>query len=495
MEILTSITSFLWDYILLFILVGAGIFFTIRLKFVQVTKMGDGFKTTFSKGATGEKAGKKGMSSFQALATSVAAQIGTGNLVGAATAITMGGAGAIFWMWVSGFFGMATIFAEATMAQKYKRSINGEIVGGPIFYIKGAFRGKFGKVLSCIFAFLIVMALPLAGNMVQINSITSAFNTSFPVIPTWGFGIIIVVLAALIFFGGAKRIVSFTEKVVPFMALLYLVGAIIVLGFNYNNLGPAFSAIFVGAFNPSAVVGGVAGATVMGAMRYGVARGLFSNEAGMGSTPHAHALAKVKHPCEQGSVAMMGVFIDTFVVLTITALVLLTSGLVGTSGLEGITLVQSAFAQVFDGAFKGFGAGFIAVCLFFFAFSTIIAWYFFGVANVRYLFGDKAVKVYAVIVLCFLMLGSALKLDVVWTLSDLMNGLMVIPNIIALIALSGVTANTLKEMNTLKKDGTMASFKQHVKAYSSIRSDYNDVLAKEPPAYEDPNAEPERIVD
>ena len=485
MEILSKITTFMWDYILLFTLVGAGIFFTFRLKGVQFTHIVLGFKTTFKRAPKPDgykstfarlRAGEKykhiqatkielPLSPFQALTTSVAAQIGTGNLVGAATAITLGGAGAIFWMWVSGLFGMATIFAEATMAQRFKRDINGETVGGPICYIKGAFKGVFGKVLAVLFSILIIIALPLAGNMVQINSITTAFYTAFPQIPVWGYGIIIVFFAAVIFLGGAKRIFSFSEKVVPIMAILYIAGAVVVLGFNYQTVLPAISSIFVGAFVPYAVVGGMAGITVIKAMRYGVARGLFSNEAGMGSTPHAHALAKVAHPAEQGSVAMMGVLIDTFIVLTITALVLLSSGLVGQEGMVGITLVQSAFAAVFG----NFGYIFIAICLFFFAFSTIVAWYFFGVTNVRYLFGDKAVKFYALIVLGFLMLGSTLKLDLVWTLSDLMNGLMVIPNIIALIALSSLTAKSLKEYNKLRKEGTLASYEQHVKAYTSLR--------------------------
>ncbi len=485
-EILTKITTFVWDYILLFTLVGSGIFFTIRLKGVQFTHIGLGFKTTFKRRPkpvgykstyTRLRSGEKykdikssridlPLSPFQALATSVAAQIGTGNLVGAATAITMGGAGSIFWMWVSGLFGMATIFAEATMAQHYRRTINGEVVGGPVCYIKGAFKGKFGKVLACIFSILIILALPIAGNMVQINSITDAFSTAIPQIPKWGYGIIIVFFASIIFIGGAKRIVSFTEKVVPIMAILYITGAVVVLGFNYQTIGSAFSSIFVGAFNPMAVVGGVAGATVMKAMRFGVARGLFSNEAGMGSTPHAHALAKVKHPAEQGTVAMMGVLIDTFIVLTLTSLVLLSSGLVGQEGMVGIKLVQHSFVSVFG----DFGFFFIAICLFFFAFSTIIAWYFFGVTNVRYLFGEKSVIPYSILVLVFLMIGSFLKLDLVWTLSDLMNGLMVIPNIIALIALSAITARSLTEYNKLRKDATLDEYTQLVRNYSSLKN-------------------------
>lgn len=451
-DIVQKLSGWLWDYVLLFILLGAGLFFTIRLKGVQFRKFGEGFKNTFKNlSLNGEKADKKGMSSFQSLATALAGQIGTGNIVGVATAIATGGAGAIFWMWVSGLLGMATIFAEAVLAQKYKHTDeNGVVHGGPVYYIKAAFKGKFGKFLAGFFAVAIILALGFMGNMVQSNSIGSSFNKAFNVIPTWAVGIVVSVLAGIIFLGGVKRIASFTEKVVPVMAGLYIIGSIIVIGINYRNIGTAFEAIFVHAFNPNAIVGGVAGAAITKAMSKGVARGLFSNEAGMGSTPHAHALAKVDHPCRQGSTAIVGVFIDTFVVLTLSALVILTSGVMNTAT-DGI-LTQEAFSQTFAtfGAWGGkFGEIFIAICLFFFAFSTIIGWYFFGEANVRYLFGDKWVKVYALLVVAFVMVGSMLKVDLVWNLSDIFNGLMVIPNIIGMVALSNMVASLGKEYDNM----------------------------------------------
>lgn len=454
-NIVELIRNVLWDYILLFLLLGAGLFFTIRLKGVQFRKFGDGFKNTFSNiKLNGEKADKKGMSSFQSLTTALAGQIGTGNIVGVATAIATGGAGAIFWMWVSGLLGMATIFAEAVLAQKYRHTDeNGVVHGGPVYYIRAFFKGKFGKFLSIFFSVAIILALGFMGNMVQSNSIGTSFHQAFDVIPTWAIGIVISVLAGIIFLGGVKRIASFTEKVVPIMAGLYILGSIVVIGINYKNIGIAFESIFVHAFNPNAIVGGVAGVAIVKAMSQGVARGLFSNEAGMGSTPHAHALAKVDHPCRQGSTAIMGVFIDTFIVLTLSALVILTSGVLNTSPSEGI-LTQLAFSQTFStfGEWGSkFGEIFIAICLFFFAFSTIISWYFFGETNVRYLLGNKATKFYALFVIVFVMVGSMLKVELVWNLSDIFNGLMVIPNLIGIIALSNMVASLSKEYDNIAK--------------------------------------------
>lgn len=438
--------NFLWDYFLLILLLGTGIYFTIRLKFVQVTRFGAALRDMVKKcRLSGDRAGAGGMSSFQSLMTAIAAQVGTGNLAGAATAIVLGGPGAIFWMWVSAFFGMATIFAEATLAQKFKKDDQGEVTGGPVYYIRAAFRGKLGKVLASVFSVLLIIALGFIGNMVQSNSISAAFHQAFglsgPVV-----GIAVAVLAGFVFLGGVKRIASLTEKLVPLMAVLYIVGCVVVLAVNWQQLGNAFALIFKGAFTPEAALGGAAGIGIKEAIRYGVARGLFSNEAGMGSTPHAHALAKVKHPCEQGSVAMMGVFVDTFVILTLTALVILTSGLF-TAGYDGIALTQEAFSQNFG----WFGELFIAVCLLFFAFSTIIGWYFFGEQNVRYLFGKKAVKVYAVLVMLFIVLGSALKVQLVWDLADVCNGLMVVPNLLGVIALSGVVRKLYRESKVSKE--------------------------------------------
>lgn len=443
-DIVKVINSYLWDYALIYILCGAGIFFTLRLKFVQVRKFTTGVKKLFgSFTLNGKKAGKDGMSSFQALTTAIAAQVGTGNIAGAATAIHAGGPGAIFWMWLSAFFGMATIYGEATLAQKFKTThADGEVTGGPVYYIRAAFRGKFGKFLAGFFSVAIILALGFMGNMVQSNSIGASFKNAFN-IPPIAVGIAVAIFAALIFIGGAKRIAWITEKIVPVMALFYVLGCLVILGMNITYVGEAFRQIFVGAFNPQAVAGGALGITIQMAMSKGVARGLFSNEAGMGSTPHAHALAKVDHPGDQGIIAMLGVFIDTFIVLTMTALVIISTSVASGAWMnfDGAELAQVAF----NSTFGNFGNIFIAICMLFFAFSTIIGWYFFGEQNVKYLFGKKAVKIYGLIVVVFIVLGSTLKVDLVWNMSDMFNGLMVLPNIIGLLALSGVVVKVAKD--------------------------------------------------
>ena len=433
-------SDILWNSLLLFLLVGTGVFFTIRLRGVQLRRFGEGFHRVFGNFTLrGKKADDQGMSSFQALATAIAAQVGTGNITGCATALVSGGPGALFWVWVSAFFGMATIYAEAVLAQRYRTTVNGKVTGGPAYYIRAAFKGTFGKVLAGVFSVLIILALGFMGNMVQSNSIGDAFHNAFGM-SHLAVGIVVAVIAAFIFLGGVQRIAAVTEKIVPIMAAFYIVGCVVILVMNYKVLPNAFTQIFVLAFNPQAMAGGVAGVTVQQAMRFGVARGLFSNEAGMGSTPHAHALAKVNHPREQGAVAILGVFIDTFVVLTLTGLVLITSGLIP-EGLTGTALTQAAFSQ----AFGGFGPVFIAICMFFFAFSTIIGWYFFGQSNFKALFGEKALPVYSVIVVLFILVGSTLKVDLVWAMADFFNGLMAVPNLLALLALSGVVAAIDKE--------------------------------------------------
>lgn len=433
-DIFSTIGSYLSNYILIVALLGGGIWFSVKLGFIQVKGFGEGMRRTFG-GLFNKKgsADKDGMSSFQALATAIAAQVGTGNIAGAATAIAIGGPGAIFWMWIAAFLGMATIYAEALMAQKYKQvGSDGVVTGGPVYYIRAAFKGTAGKVLAGIFAVLIVLALGFMGNAVQSNSIAAAWNTAFG-IPQWIMGLIIAVVALFVFMGGMGRIAKITELIVPVMAALYIVGALIVIIFNFKEIPYAFHAIIVGAFAPSSIVGGAAGATVKLALTKGVARGLFSNEAGMGSTPHAHAVAKVDHPAEQGFVAMIGVFIDTFVILNLTAFVIITTHSIPT-GLTGAELSQYAFSTLYG---KG-GDVFIAVCMLFFAFSTILGWYFFGQANIKYLFGSKAVKVYAVLAAVCVFLGSLAEVELVWTMQDTFNSLMVIPNILALFALTGV---------------------------------------------------------
>ena len=444
-EWVSKVSNVVWNGLLLYLLVGTGIVFTIRTRFVQLRKFGAGWKHLFGHfSLNGEKAGADGMSPFQALTTAIAAQVGTGNIAGAATALYSGGPGAIFWMWLSAFFGMSTIYGEAVLAQKYKTTDErGHVTGGPIYYIRARFQGGFGKFLAGFFSVAIIFALGFTGNMVQANSISVAFKTAFGA-PQIAVGVICALIAAFIFLGGVGRIASVTEKVVPIMALFYMAGCVVILCFNHAAIIPAFKAIFVAAFDPQAILGGAAGITIQKAMRYGVARGLFSNEAGMGSTPHAHALAKVKRPQDQGEIAIVSVFIDTFVVLTLTAMVILTSGMLNPGapdGLQGTELAQAAFTA----SLGTLGGTFVAICMLFFAFSTIIGWYFFGEQNVKALFGHKAVKAYATIVVICIVIGSALHVDLVWNLSDLFNGLMVFPNLIALLALSGLVAKAARD--------------------------------------------------
>ena len=450
-KVVDDISGFVWNNILLFVLLGAGLYFTIRTGFVQIRHFGRGWNRVFGDfSLSGSKAGKDGMSSFQALATAIAAQVGTGNIAGCATAIVGGGPGAIFWMWLAAFFGMATIYGEACLAQATKiTDKNGEVTGGPVYYITKAFKGGFGKFMAGFFAIAIILALGFMGNMVQSNSISAAFETAFG-IPTWIVGIAVAIIAAFIFLGGISRIASFTEKCVPIMAALYLLGGLIILIINIKNVPGAFASIFTGAFTPEAIVGGTAGIAIKEAIRKGVARGLFSNEAGMGSTPHAHAIAKVDKPQDQGEVAMVGVFIDTFVVLTMTALVILSTGVLqkGTAfgfGTDNKEFTGTAVAQAaFEHGFGGIGPKFVALCLLFFAFSTIIGWYFFARQNIKYLFGDKAMIPFTIIVIACVFGGSLLKVDLVWNLSDLFNALMVLPNIIALLFLGGKIAKFAK---------------------------------------------------
>ena len=449
----TQANGFLWGTeFLIPLLCGTGIFFTLRLGFVQVAKFGTACRKLFGNFSLfGEAAGKSGMTSFQALTTAIAAQVGTGNLVGAMTALVSGGPGAIFWMWVAAFFGMATNFGEACLAQLYKdKDETGQVVGGPAYYIsRGLGNGPVARLLAGFFSVAIILALGFMGNMVQANSISDAFNNAFQIEPIV-VGIGLAVVAGAIFMGGVKRIAAVTEKLVPVMAILYMLAGLALIFMNASRIPAVFSQIFSCAFSAKAVWGGAAGVAVAKAARYGIARGLFSNEAGMGSTPHAHAVAKVNHPVEQGVLGVIAVFIDTFVVLNITILSVMTSGILdanfenGEPIKKGIVLVQEAFKTNFMG---DFGYTFIAICLLFFAFSTIIGWYYFGETNIRYLFGAKGLLPYQLIVVLCIFAGSLLKIELVWELTDFFNGIMVIPNLIALLLLSGKVAQLLKEYN------------------------------------------------
>ena len=378
--------------------------------------------------------------------------------MGACGAILIGGPGAIFWMWIIAFFGMATIYAEAVLAQE-TREVNedGSVQGGPVYYIKRAFKGGFGKFLAGFFAVAIIIALGFIGSMVQSNSIGESLSNATG-IPAWVIGLVVAAVSAFVFLGGVHRVASFTEKIVPVMACLYLLGGLVVLIARIRYVPETIGMIFRYAFQPQAIIGGSFGYALKAAISQGVKRGLFSNEAGMGSTPHAHAMAKVSCPHEQGVVAMIGVFIDTFVVLTMTALVVISTlyagdGILAAGAAEGVSktnMAQLAFSNVMG---SGFGNLFVAICLMFFAFSTILGWNFFGKINVEYLFGKKAVPVYSVIAVVLIFLGSCVSNDLVWELSDMFNQLMVIPNFLAIVALGGLVASAARHRSreTLQK--------------------------------------------
>ena len=456
--IVCDINTYLSNYILVFLLLGVGLWYSIKTRFVQVRCFKEGWNSVFGNLSLRGKKHDSGMSSFQALATAIAAQVGTGNIVGASGAILTGGPGAIFWMWIIAFFGMATIYAEATLAQETRIvEKDGNVKGGPVYYITTAFKGGFGKFLAAFFAIAITLALGFFGCMVQSNSIGSTMQTAFG-IPSWIVGIVLVAICAFIFLGGVQRLASVTEKVVPIMAAIFLLGSLIVLIIRIKYVPATIGMIFKYAFQPQAIIGGGFGYAIKTAISQGAKRGLFSNEAGMGSTPHAHALANVDCPHDQGVVAMIGVFIDTFVVLTLNALVIistlytadgpLASGYVGdvTGVLGKANLAQTAFGVVFG---ESAGNMFVAVCLFFFAFSTILSWNLFGKINVSYLFGKKSTVVYTVLALVFIFLGTMMSNDLVWELSDMFNNLMVIPNAVALFALTSLVVKHADDPNRI----------------------------------------------
>ena len=458
LPIAQNINNYLSNYILVAMLLGVGIWYTVQTRFIQVRCFGEGMKNTFGKLSLHGGRQKQGMSSFQALATAIAAQVGTGNIVGASGAILTGGPGAIFWMWLIAFFGMATIYAEATLGIRTRKvDEQGNVHGGPAYYITTAFKGKFGRFLAGFFAIAITLALGFMGCMVQANSIGSTFETAFG-IPGWIVGLVLVAVCAGIFMGGVHRLASVVEKLVPVMAVVFLAGGLGILIARWRFLPETFGMIFKYAFQPQAIIGGGIGAALKTAVSQGAKRGLFSNEAGMGSTPHAHAQANVAHPHDQGVVAMVGVFIDTFVVLTLNALVIIATlytadGPLASCGaaaastvLNKTNLAQAAFGSVLG---ENLGAAFVAICLLFFAFSTILSWNMFGKINMEYLFGKKILPIYSLIALIFIFLGTVTSNDLVWELTDMFNNLMVIPNCIGLFALTAMVKSSLKEKKLL----------------------------------------------
>jgi AGCS family alanine or glycine:cation symporter len=447
---INHINDFLWDYVIISILCGIGVYYTFRLKFIQIIKIKSGIHMLFSGvSLSGDRAGKAGMSSFQAVATALAGQVGTGNLAGPATAIIAGGPGAIFWMWLSSFLGMATIYAEAILAQKFnQRDSSGQLVGGPAYYIE---KGLGCKWLAMTFACLNILALGLVGNMVQSNSIANAFHLSFG-FSTWTVGLAISILVGLVVIGGLHHIAAVNEKLVPLKSFIYIMGAISILVINYNYVIDALNLIIVAAFNPQAALGGAIGISIHQAARFGIARGLFSNEAGMGSTPHAHAVAKVKNPEKQAIIAMTGVF-TVCIMITLTGLAIITTGLktLELNGLPlssfltfmsskgtGIAVTQYAYELIFG----YWGGVFISISLMFFAFSTIIGWYYYAETNVRYLFDSmRALKIFKVVMVASIFLASFFKVELIWSMADMFNGLMAIPNVIALALLSPIVIN------------------------------------------------------
>ena len=447
------------NYILVFLLLGVGLWYTIKTRFVQVRCFKEGLRNAFGLGPRSNEYNKEGITPFQTFTTAIASQVGTGNIIGAGTAILVGGPGAIFWMWLIAFFGMATSYAEASLAiQTRIIGKSGTIKGGPVYYIRTAFHGKLGHFMAAFFAIAITLALGCMGCMVMSNSISYSMKTALGISP-WIVGLILVTFCGIIFAGGLRRIASVTEKLVPVMAVFFLLGAFYVLVVRYRYLWETFQMIFTYAFTPQAIIGGSVWYALKTAISQGAKRGLFSNEAGMGSTPHIHALANTDDPHKQGTIAMMGVFMDTFVILTLTALVLISTlytpdgplahGYIGrvVQTLNKTNIIQTAFGSVVG---YRIGAFFIAACLLFFAFSTILCWNLYGKINTSYLFRKKhtkkAVFVYMILSLGCIMLGSLVSSDFVWELTDMFNNLMVLPNVLALFVLTKVVVRKARPM-------------------------------------------------
>lgn len=435
MDILNTINSFVWGPPLMVLLIGTGILLTVRLGLLQVIKLPTALKLIF----TARNTGNGDINSFKALCTALAATVGTGNIVGVATAIKAGGPGALFWMWMAAFFGMATKYAEGVLAVKYRTvDANGNISGGPMHYIEQGL-GKKYKPLAVMFSVFGVMVACLgSGTFTQVNAIVEITNLSIG-IPVMYTAAILTVLVAIVTIGGLKSIAMVAGKIVPFMALVYMITTAAVLIVFADQVPAAFALIIESAFNPTAAAGGFLGATVMLAMRSGIARGIFSNEAGLGSAPIVAAAAKTKWPAEQGLVSMTGTFIDTIIICTMTGLVLVVSG-VWTGDLNGAAMTQSAFAMAFPAMAKSL----LMIGLVLFAFTTILGWNYYGERCIEYLFGTKSIMPYRLVFIGLVASGAFLKLETIWVLADIVNGLMAIPNLIALLGLSGVVVAETK---------------------------------------------------
>ena len=449
LDVITNVNSvingFVWGPVMLLLLVGTGILLTIRAGFPQLTKLGTIMKNTVGSlfGPDAHKKDEAGISPYQAVATALASTVGTGNITGVATAIVAGGPGAVFWMWVSALFGTMTKFAEVTLAVKFRqKNERGEWVGGPMYYMENGLNAKW---LGVIFACLATLASFGIGNMTQSNSIATALNETMH-IPTFATGLVIMAIVAVVILGGIKRIAQVTEKLVPVMGVIYVVLGIITIGLNLDKLPGAFAIIFQGAFAPQSVLGGVMGYTIMNAIRFGFARGVFSNEAGLGSAPIAHAAANTDNPVKQGCWGAFEVIFDTFIICTITALVVVMSGMYTQEGLDGAALSIAAFTN----SVGVFGTVGVTVGTVLFALSTLLGWSYYGEKAIEYLFKTKSyvgsIKLgYRIVFILMSFVGSVGGLQLIWSIADTLNGMMAIPNLIALVALSGTVTKMVKD--------------------------------------------------
>ncbi|MCR3955368.1 MAG: sodium:alanine symporter family protein [Gudongella sp.] len=443
MNLNSAVNSFVWGPPMLFLLVGTGVYLTIGTNFFSILKLGYVLKNTLLKIFSKDQSGEGEITPFQAVATALAATVGTGNIAGVATAIALGGPGAVFWMWVSAVFGMTTKFGEVVLSIKYReKTEDGRFVGGPMYYIANGLNMKW---LATVFAVFGALAAFGIGNMVQSNSVAASLQESFNISPLVT-GLVLAVLTALVILGGIKRIGSVTEKLVPGMASIYILGAIFIIIMNGSHVPEAFGLIFANAFTGTAAVGGFAGSTLAMAVRFGVARGVFSNEAGLGSAPIAHAASTTDHPVRQGLWGVFEVFMDTIVICTLTALAILVSGLWNT-GATGAALTT----QAFDEAILG-GGYIVSIGIMLFAFSTILGWSYYGERCAEYLFGEKAIVPYRVIWIPFVVIGAIGGLEFIWALADTMNGLMAIPNLIGVLMLSGTIIKLTKEFFASEKE-------------------------------------------
>ncbi|HEM4188815.1 sodium:alanine symporter family protein [Streptococcus suis] len=443
LELFKAINNLVWGPPLLLLLVGTGVYFTLRLGVFQIGKLPTAFRLIFSS----DQSGQGDVSSFAALCTALAATVGTGNIVGVATAITPGGPGALFWMWVAAFFGMATKYAEGFLAIKYRtKDANGQAAGGPMHYITLGMGQKW-KLLAIFFAISgVLVALLGMGTFSQVNSIASSMSASFGLAPQL-VSIVTAISIAFFIFGGIEKISDVSTKIVPFMAILYILASLIVLVVHWNELLPTLGLVLKSAFSPAAAVGGFVGATVKEAIQRGIARGVFSNESGLGSAPIAAAAAKSDNAVEQGLISMTGTFIDTIIICTLTGLTILVTGQWSVEGLEGAPLTQAAFATVFGNT----GSIALTISLVLFAFTTILGWSYYGERCIEFLFGTKSILPYRLVFVTMVALGGFLKLDLIWTIADIVNGLMALPNLIALLALSPVIIKETRQYFAKRK--------------------------------------------